>query len=235
MKRKRKETGPEGRSEGAGADICLKVWIGWERCGRRGGNGGGYIKACTTTPQSWRSIRAYPPRPALALVYLPRAAQGLGTYHSILDKKGGYFPHCGNPRQIECRQYHGEPPPPAPAVVVLGREGRRRDWRLRGCGQPPGTQQGQRKPTLGSEWSRDLIALDLEGAASEWPVKRSTLKPPCQLSTPVGRAVVHPNAGAVGRAPILPVRQTLGATPVSKMEMHRQDMLSLRKLRVRAH
>ena len=210
-KKERKENEPESGPEGVGADICLGC--GW--VGRGVDEGEETEELYKSVYNNTTILEAHSRLPSKTSrtchgrlkVLVPFWARPVVTSHT-----------AGTQVKLSAGSATVSHHTPALAVVVLGREGRRRDCRLRGCGQPPGTQQGQRKPTLGSEWSRDLIALDLEGAASEWPVKRSTLKPPCQLSTPVGRPVVHPNAGAVGRAPILPVRQSLGATPVSNME-----------------
>lgn len=121
---------------------------------------------------------------------------------------------CRNPCQIEC--------PPRSC-----RGGGRADERaglevvsLRAAaGGPPRT--AEERPWL---WTGQGFDCPRFGSAgSEWSVKRSTLKLPCQSSTP-----------GAGRAQILPVRQFSGRNPCQQDGIRRQDMSSLR-CRGRAH
>lgn len=81
------------------------------------------------------------------------------------------------------------------------------------AGGPPRT--AEERPWL---WTGQGFDCPRFGSAgSEWSVKRSTLKPPCQSSTP-----------GAGRAQILPVRQFSGRNPCQQDGIRRQDMSSLR-------
>lgn len=200
-KGKGKETGPEGGSEGVRYPIY--VWrFGWDRRGVDPFEGEAHGHLYQKRRVLQHGIHSRLPSSTTART-CHRRHKGLvllrNPYHSgqprwwLLPTAAGTHAKLSAPPR-SCRG-GGRADERAGLEVVSLRAA---------AGGPPRT--AEEGPWL---WTGQGFACPRFGSAgSEWPVKRSTLKHPCQSSSPVA---------AVRRSCRL--ASSLGATPVSKMEI----------------